>query len=123
MRRLVIKGSEWERGKEHGDAALYLPHAGTYCCLGIHGRACGLSDDVMAGKGEPEELEIPVEEIPKDYRKAWLREADGYVQSDERVSDAIAANDNRYITDEERIERLRPVFREVGVTLVWRPDL
>ena len=122
--RLVIKGSEWGRGVL-SNSELY--DGERFCCLGIHARACGVGPDDMYGLGLPGHLLDEEIEVPEPYRAAWIPDGasphDIVDGSSGAAWDAANINDDTAISDEERIAKLRPLFREVGVTIVWRPDL
>ena len=124
MKRMVIKGSEWHRGSkmEFGDAGL-LNKEGRMCCLGIHGRLCGVSDELLLVATYPENLVWG--DIPECYQP-WVAGAfqrDRFPVASRRGIHAVGINDEVETTDAEKIAKLRPIFAEIGVSIVWRPDL
>lgn len=50
---LTIKRSEWLRGEGVIDSALLRKSDQKRCCVGIYGRALGVSDTTLEGKGWP----------------------------------------------------------------------
>lgn len=40
----------------------------------------------------------------------------------DRADQAIIINDDRSTTDDEKIEKLRVIFSEIGVEIDWRPN-
>lgn len=122
MKRMVIKGSEWGRGKSGG--LLLDPSSGRRCCIGIHAKMCGVADKLIARRGAPEhvwyDIGDPEASDLSDWGDLWLEER-GF--NNVTCEDAIALNDDCAMSDDERIEKLRPLFREIGVIIVWRPDL
>lgn len=115
MKRVVIKSSEWARGGEQANYLLGVD--GSRCCLGIDAKAYGISDDLLYGEWVPNDLNGIQSCIP--WVSAWESLDTGVPLSDK----AIAINDSEGLTDEERVAKLRPIFRAAGRILVWRPDL
>lgn len=124
---LVIRSSEWFRGKGGKSSAL-LTYEETYCCLGLDARRCGIPDDLLRGIGEPGELrvfddddeqgsEVILKDVPKEYAH-WLDTPDCSMD----VHNAIRANDSPMTSDEEKIAELRPIFAKHGITIEWRPS-
>lgn len=120
MKRMVIKGSEWRRGgivneRMHGPTML-LNEQGKRCCVGIHGRLLGIPDEELLNLGWPKT-------DGSVYDHMWNEQVEGdSIMSQDEVG-AASINDNANITDEVRIDQLRPIFRRRGVIIVWRPDL
>ncbi len=124
MQRMVIKGSEWHRGGKFnngGEGSRLLTSSGKRCCLGIHGRHCKIPDDRLRGATYPSSL---IGVIPKCYRP-WVGETyhTAFNINSLMGSQAAVINDNAKTTDKEKIAALRPIFRRIGVIIVWRPDL
>ncbi len=120
MKRMTIKGSEWHRGgRSNEEGACLLTKSGLRCCVGIHARLCGMEDDHIRGVSWPKTM--PIELFTNCFRP-WLAERFAE-SSDPYIGNAAQINDDEYTTDEEKIEALRPIFRQLDVTIVWRPDL
>ena len=118
MKRMVIKGSEWHRGGKSrmGSGPLLLTDDGLRCCIGIHARVCRIPDDHIQGLSQPESMHQ--KHVVKCYRP-WIRTND----DSDICGDAMGINDDKKTTDEEKIALLRPIFAEIGVSIVWRPEL
>ena len=118
MKRMVIKGSEWHRGgkPQMGSLARLLTRNGSRCCIGIHARLCGIPDDHIAGIGQPEDMDP--KHVVACYR-SWIRTSD----DSDICGDAMSINDDNMTSDEKKIAALRPIFAEIGVSIVWRPEL
>lgn len=118
MQRMVIKGSEWHRGGKDrmGDFSRLLTSGGRRCCIGIHARLCGIPDDHIRSFCQPESMDP--RHVVKCYRP-WIRTD----HESDVAGDAMAINDAFTTTDANKIAALRPIFHEIGVSIVWRPDL
>ena len=114
MKRMVIKGSEWHRGGiiRMGDSPALLTKGGKRCCVGIHGRLCNIPDDHIKDVGWPDMM--TKEHVTECY-SPWV--------ANEELFRASTINDHSDTTDEQKIAKLRPIFAEIGVSIVWRPDL
>jgi hypothetical protein len=140
MKTLIIRASEWARGNQKDEDGkditnyLYAPSTDTSCCLGIHALQCGASKKDLSKLGEPEEISHEV--ITKLNNYPWIEIEDVELDMEEgdvltypmvyntpNVQDAIEINDSDLEwTDDERIDRLRPLFKEVGWEIDWRPN-
>jgi hypothetical protein len=118
MEKLIIKDSQWARGRTTG-----LNVDGRFCCLGLDALRCGIHPDDMQGKGSPEELltELDWSKAPA-YFDRWVDEREGEVEDGYWTAKAIDINDEHRCTDEERIEMLRPIFERKGIEIVWLPN-
>ena len=142
-RRLVIKGSEWARGEAKlprnpdGDGAsnALLNGDGTRCCIGIDGKSRGIPDNILlhcpapwrlssqVAMGHIEIKDKELEKIVDQYISDWRATLEIGDEVLEREEHAVEINDALRMTDEERIKMLRPIFAEMDIILVWRPDL
>ena len=125
MKRMVIKGSEWHRGgsKKMRHGARLLTDKGKLCCLGIHARLCGVPDSVLLDECEPDDLSW--NEIPDCYLP-WVdgdSDEDMIPSNNALADEAVVINDKTLMSDRSRIAALRPIFHEIGVSIVWRPEL
>jgi hypothetical protein len=111
---LVIRASEWARGRSEPTAM--LTDAGRYCCLGLDARRCGVPDDAMRGRLSP--IGLPHCHRPTGYAARWIAGTRNSADS----AGAIDLNDTMGLTDEERIHALRPIFAKHGITIDWRPN-
>ena len=124
MQRMIIRGSEWHRGgkSQMGCESLLLTDGGFRCCIGIHARVCGIPDEFIAGVGQPESMDP--EHVVECYLP-WIRSGEQNMRTEESdiAGDAMDINDAPDTDDAEKITALRPIFAEIGVSIVWRPDL
>ena len=119
MQRMVIKGSEWHRGnkvREWGLSLLLTPE-GRRCCIGIHARLCGIPDDDILECGDVEAMES------EDLTECYLPWVDDESENSPMAINAMGINDDKMTTDEQKIAALRPIFAEIDVDIVWRPEL
>ncbi len=138
--RLYIKASEWSRAPNDG-SALYFPLEVVdneedaklvgYCCLGLHGRACGISDDDMTGEGMPKGVlsaskwgKLSVSDQLFGYRNAWVEQDENarWTRDSFLATRCACINDSDATTDQEKIDLLRPIFAKIGVTIYWLPN-
>lgn len=140
-RVLVIKSSEWLRigeeilphlRREHRvlaevDSCLYDrdrgPH-GMSCCIGLDGRSFGIPLDELDLKSFPSVLSNAGKyKVPVEYLDRWVCFTDGlYAKNNFLAEQASAINDNRRLTDEQKIARLRPIFAQLNTEIDWRPN-
>ena len=122
MKRMVIKGSEWQRGPNTSGNKL-LSEDNTRCCVGIHARLCGIPDKDILDIGAIHSVN-GYNNYHKKWAGPWMVEVEDNGVMEELVTMAYGGNDSEdFEDDEQRIEFLRPVFRQLGITIVWRPDL
>ena len=131
MRRMTIKSSEWfRRGPEQHHTSMsslivdskYSEGGKKYCCMGIHGRLLGVSDGLMRGCAFPSSVGYATNpsDPARQYAEAYseIRQAiDSFEQRVARI------NDDGITDDEHKIAKLRPLFKLLGITIVWRPEL
>lgn len=139
METLVIKSSECLRGEDSWKVAhdeyggeteclnsYLLREDGKMCCLGIYGKQCGIPESVLYNVATPSEAVREASDpavIPDRYRYLFVQgDVDSFFGSTQFAHEAMQINDTRYITDDERIERLRNIFSEYGIAIDWRPN-
>lgn len=127
MRTLIIRASEWARGGKLTMNHLFNPN-NTFCCLGLDLRERGMQPMLFYNIQGPASLceSRPGTLIPQDYVTDWVIERDDDLYLSPRPSrdatEAMAINDDLYLTDEQRIEKLRPIFLSKGIEIDWRPN-
>lgn len=118
METLVIKSSEWLRGKESSEAATKANSAlnfnNRFCCLGLEAVRLKVEPDNLVGCNTPSEISSL---LPNG---CWML-SDSCSDSDD-AGDCINLNDDQNTTDEEKIAALRPIFAKNGVEIDWRPN-
>jgi len=119
MEKLIIKNSEWSRG---GVSSLKHPYLDQYCCLGLDALRTGIKPYMLEGIGTPDSLlqdlqeeELMVNDLP--YFQRWATNG----ENTDIACEAMRINDERGITDEQRITELRETFAKVGIEIDWRP--
>jgi hypothetical protein len=141
MKKLILKNSEWLRGRglgtlivtedsadnsEREDGALGFQkcHIGKRCCLGIAARLFGVPDEALSftdvhgkrrGFGFPDTLLAEHGWPVKDYSL----EQYGTLKSQGAIG---TINDDTLMSDEERVARLRPLFLDNGIEIEYRAD-
>lgn len=108
---LVIDRRIWLRG--HGGKSALLTDAGTRCCLGILGQACGIPDYAMLHQGEPE----CVSDLY--HWPQWIIESAYDRRQTTAVLDLIAINDNPRISEPVREKAVARIFAEHGVAVTF----
>ena len=102
---LVIKRSEWLRGKGAGSS--YLLAKGSerkQCCVGIWFTACGVPDPVIRNRQSHEALE------DADLDKIITRRTVGVWF--EKLYDAYHINDDEDVSEYKREMKIKKFFRE-----------
>ncbi len=104
--KFTVWRDSWLRG-----APSYLHADSCRCCLGFLGLACGLTDEQMDGRGEPEEVTGP-----------W---PEAIVHSSERdctvlCQEIIWTNDDDEGDDAEREIELTELFHKAGIDVEFR---
>lgn len=107
MKKLIIRNSEWYRGK--GGAGSSLSVDNKHCCLGILARDLGISEEEMYGCAYPNHLE---REILKEY------EYPEEILDEQRIIGGI--NDDIKTTSEGKIRLLKPYFEKAGIEIEFR---
>lgn len=97
----TVERETWCRGGKGAKNPLLLTEDGYRCCLGFWGRACGVSDRRMLGKGMPRMV------------LGWK----GRPIDDDVLQEIAGDNDSTLITDAERERRLRAEFKNHGITI------
>ncbi len=123
MRTLIIRGSEWLRkNKRNFDGwngrrytAALKNDEGKMCCLGIMGRECGVSGNSLLNRASPESLAIAG--LANACVLEWVKTGK---ENNKNACDAMKINDI-LIKDDEKIKRLRPIFKAQGWEIDWRP--
>lgn len=136
----TIKRSEWARGNinrpgdEYGQIQtnrLFNKEINTFCCLGIFGRECGVSPEVMANEAEPDDIikdaKIDLKTIPTIYQKKLLdfslfdEEEENYeeITCSNLSSECMSINDDTSLTEEEREFKLKKEFNKHGVQVIF----
>lgn len=136
MKTLVIRSSEWARGKikRYDDPHqvhtnwLFDPYRNKSCCLGIHAFQCGISKAELRMEATPDELSVSAIKMATDFPWAQIAVYEEFNEEyvitncSREINVAMKINDDRDLTDDERIAQLRPVFAKHGWEIEWRPD-
>ena len=116
MMKLILTDSEWLRG-EGWESLLYRAKDKKKCCLGVclvDLYACPVKylDDIGSPEGlNHEEFKLPTWMAPR-----------GIGEDAPLIKDMIKINDAKGVSDEERVEKLKPLFAKVGIELEFRPE-
>jgi hypothetical protein len=110
MKTLIIKESKWLQGNK--ESSYLLDGEGKMCCLGFLGKACGATDDQIRHLASP----------AKATEVNWI---DGLVingYSKFLINSSLCAkmmsvNDSKDLSLEDRKTKLRPLFKQIGITL------
>jgi hypothetical protein len=119
---LIIRGSEWARGKRPGKKTMSNPlldNVGKRCCLGIDARASRVPNKCILNVYMPDEVGINPN---RAYMRRWCEKDMFGVINNDLTNAAVDINDNPHTTDEEKIKLLEPIFNQVGKRIVWRPN-
>jgi hypothetical protein len=131
MRQLIIEESKWYRGKGGVQSRLLRVEDGKMCCLGFDALACGLKEGNILDAAFPTSVQYsyPTSKYvaaPLPTEMQWLEgSTDDFADEEGEYKSYEAAigdiNDDDTISDDERKERLRPLFAVGGVELVFVP--
>lgn len=122
--------TQLQRGQEFNEAprrapelgeTLLLNEKGFMCCLGFDALACGLRPVQIQGKADPQDIwgRDHVRAVGDDavfiayVQGRIVREDDGFDHT-QAVKDAIVANDDEFITDDVREQRVREALMGLG---------
>lgn len=114
VKSFVIDRGKWINGHimtifgSDVDSALLEPDTGLMCCLGIYGKACGIPEKEMKGKGLPGNLQLK-------YRRPYDI-FDGFLQ----LSMIAEDNDDVLMTDSGREACISAAFKEAGVAVTFK---
>lgn len=112
--RVIIKEKKWltgtflksKKGKDV-DSMLYNAGVKRMCCMGFFVQACGVSKHDMADNSIPSNLPV----------KCHTSLIDDIIELE---LDIAEINDSEQITNAERKAKLLPIFKKIGVDLVFR---
>ena len=140
-------GDRVSRIREFGKTRLLYGDTGKRCCLGILARQRGVPDAAMLYIGTPSRCrtDLPGGEVVNAPARKFIRWFEEEMRSQAMPiggGDIFTKNDHDasydemtirehdkmlfdYIPEEDQdiIDSLRPIFRDMGYTIVWRPDL
>ena len=117
MKEFTVYKDSWVRGTgfvynddgeqiDLGDSAL-LNNNGNVCCLGFFGESCGVSHARMLGKIEPDDVDRNKHRnYPKLDYDVWAK--------------FMSVNDNCGLTDRQRQDRLRRMFKKIGYKVSFK---
>ena len=123
MKTLIIRGSEWLRkNKRNGGSwkerymVFLMNDQGEMCCLGIMSRECGVPENELLNRSSPEVLAVG------GVANACVLEWVGIdKENNKNAVNAMNINDT-LLKDDEKIKRLRPIFKDQGWEIDWRPN-
>ena len=101
-----VRGNGYFKGNDFGSSAL-LNKEGNMCCLGFLGEACGISRARMLNLTSP--FYVDDDHSNHNYPdvvKDW--------------SEFILVNDNKKLTDRQRQDRLRRMFKNIGYKVSFK---
>ena len=113
IKELVIDRSKWKRGSPNAHDTYLLDDDGKMCCLGFYALACGVDEESIRNKTEPEFLEFEIPGLSYDNEETGLRHNTAFTQS------AIPINDSQYLDETKREEALIRLFKEDGKKLTF----
>lgn len=131
MRKLPIKSSEWLRGNK--PSYLCRESDGLKCCMGIDAVDRGISVGLIIGKALPWTIRDKGKTNPtiQQYVEDWEEGYEVTIINDSTfwwqlysagIDQGFGKEDQAVITDEERIELLRPYFAKRGIELEFLPN-
>lgn len=112
IKTLTIKRSEWGRGPftlSGGGPRRLLNLEGFKCCLGFFSLACGVPAKEILGASGPDNLKKDDQE--KIPQLVFLEEHTAL------TIEAVKINDDPFIEEAEREQKLSELFRKKGVKL------
>jgi len=115
MTTYYVSKKKWYRGQGSDNSCLRSVD-GKSCCLGFVGQQCRIRVKDMLDQPTPDD-------IPRDQRAKWpewLVDPDDLINTRE-CAEAMRINDEVAISDRERMNQLRYLFRKHKTRLVFRP--
>lgn len=126
MRTLIIRGSEWLRKNKRNGTDWKLRYEaklrnkeGKMCCLGILGRECGVKNGHLIRSSTLAHLLIS-NDIVNSCVAEWTQDNNKGINNRNALK-AMRIND-MFIADDEKIKRLKPIFKDQGWEIDWRPN-
>ena len=111
IKELVIDRSKWKRGSPNDHDTYLLDDDGKMCCLGFYALACGVDEESIRNKTEPEFLEFEIPSLSYDSEETRL------IYNTEFTQRAILINDSQSISEDKREEALILLFKKDGTKL------
>lgn len=104
---LTIRRKKWLRGTK---TSVLRNENGSMCCLGFYARKCNIPASKLVGLGEPFELvEMGLKALPGLFDK--------FGASTKLCTQLISENDERGIELGERENRIKSLFKKIGVNV------
>lgn len=111
MKKWLRAGNNRNWSRANGNSRLYEVESHSYCCLGMFAVHCGVSRKKIRDEGTPSDVFNRYEDAPEDFRPLLTKRN----ASNSRITvKAMAINDLACTTDEQKIRKLRPLFRKLG---------
>ena len=113
LKELAIDRSKWKRGSPNSHDTYLLDDDGKMCCLGFYALACGVDEESIRNKTEPDALEFEIPGLSYEDEEAITIRNTGFTQN------AIPINDSKTMGGAEREEALIRLFKEDGRKLTF----
>lgn len=119
---LVLKNSEWARGRMPCTTFLFNPFDSSMCCLGALGRQCGVRKSTLKLKGRYSVNVTLVRAAKRRSALAWLigKGDCGWPDDSDDARELMKINDSRDLTDAQRLRKMRPIFARHGIAVEYR---
>lgn len=112
MKQFTINRKKWLRGEGSEYSSLLRTEDGKMCCLGFLGLACG------GTKKQIESCDSPAGTYGPKWPSALLHPDTGLDST--TCEELMKVNDNEDLTDTERESRLKKIFKEIGIKVVFK---
>lgn len=115
MKTFIIDTMYWMRGKADGELLCKTKNYANMCCLGHICLQSGVPKEKLVSIGTPED-------ILDEYETGETTGKINFLLSPKRLDnflseDAISINDDPEISDEERIKKLKVLFKKHNIVL------
>lgn len=114
----TIRRSKWARGGKKGSSAL-LNSQGNMCCLGFYSKACGFTKENIQHIIAPDRIPVMQNYSEAIKFKSKLIKYRDYPNTTKICDDLMDINDDQYITDKVREEKLTKKFSKMGVKVTF----
>lgn len=123
IKSVTVDCNTWLRGLVDGiilrksKNPMLLNPDGNRCCLGFECKARGIKDGALLNNGGPSGISCDTKQaIPKMTKMT----PSGCFANESFITKAMTVNDDIYISDFERMEKLKKIFKLRGIALKFR---
>jgi len=117
--KLTIDRKRWLRGEGADNSFLRRIEDGKMCCIGFLGKACGIPDAHLEGRGQLDQL---LRDWPRHKKRLshYVQDiGDGVFRDSSLLVDAYDINDDPDLTERTRESKVVEILKRVDVEVVF----